>query len=412
MVEYKMLKKGNAIPVVILLFAIIIGFGYFIYMNLNANRISVDLPSVTDLPVADNNELASSEDIPRISVVAQGLEVPWALVFLPEGGMLVTERKGSVRFISKEGELQTEPILTIPAVRQIGEGGLHGITLHPSYAEASEGKPDFQGNRCVYLYYTYAGSRNETLNRVVRYKYDGDKLFDEEIIVDAIPGAVNHNGGRIKFGPDGYLYIATGDAQTPSLSQDTNSLAGKILRVTDEGDPAPGNPFDFAQDKPFDKRVYSYGHRNPQGIAWDTQRNLWATEHGPSGVWPNCCQDEFNLIEGGANYGWPNSVGDRVLEGTNAPVLHSGREIWAPAGLAYINGKFYFSGLRGAALYEVEIVNGSPAIKTHFKNELGRLREVLAGSDEMLYVTTSNRDGRGIAKEGDDKILRINLQKL
>ena len=368
----------------------------------------MDIPSgVSSLPVAESDKKTILEDVPLISVVAQGLEVPWGLVFLParsasgtadaggpEGGMLVSERNGSVRFISKEGELQPQPILEISAVKQTGEGGLHGIDLHPNFRE----------KRCVYFYYTYSGVGNETLNRVVRYEFEGNTLSDEEVIVDAIPGAANHNGGRIKFGPDGYLYITTGDAQTPLLSQDTDSLAGKILRVTDEGNPAPGNP--------FNNLVYSYGHRNPQGIAWDTQGNLWATEHGPSGVWPNCCQDELNFIEKGANYGWPDSVGDRVKEGTVAPVLHSGREVWAPAGLAHINGKFYFAGLRGTALYEVDMTGETPVLKTHFKNDLGRLREVIAGPDGMLYVTTSNRDGRGNPKEGDDKILRINPQEL
>lgn len=402
MVEYRMLKKTNAISVIILLCVIIIGFGYFIYRSLTANRTPVEPSSVTSLPVAEDVHSESPQDIPRISVVVQGLEVPWGLVFLPEGGMLVTERKGTVRFISKDGKLQEEPVAEIKSVKQVGEGGLHGITLHP----------DFESNNFVYLYYTYEGEGGDAQNRVVRYTYNEGKLVNEEIIVDNIPGASNHDGGRIKFGPDGFLYITTGDAQEPSRAQDTNSLAGKILRVTNEGDPAPGNPFGFAQGEPFGNRVYSYGHRNPQGIAWDFQGNLWATEHGPSGVWPNCCQDEFNSIEMGSNYGWPESVGDTVRESTVGPVLHSGREIWAPAGLAYLNGRFYFAGLRGAALYEVEIVNGSPVTKTHFKNELGRLREVLAGPDGMLYVTTSNRDGRGIPKSGDDKILRINPSKL
>jgi glucose/arabinose dehydrogenase len=299
-----------------------------------------------------------------------------------------------VRLINQRGELQSEPVITIGSVKQVGEGGLHGITLHPSFAS----------NNFIYLYYTFAGSGNATLNRVVRYVYESGKLSDEKIIVDAIPGASNHDGGRIKFGPDGYLYITTGDAQNPSSAQNKDSLSGKILRVTDDGSPAPGNP--------FNNRVYSYGHRNPQGIAWDKDGNLWATEHGPSGIWPNCCQDEFNRIVMGNNYGWPDSVGDTVKEGTIGPVLHSGREIWAPAGLAYLNGKFYFAGLRGSALYEVAGATTFPALITHFKSEYGRLREVIAGPDGMLYVTTSNRDGRGIPKSGDDIILRINPTKL
>ena len=350
---------------------------------------------VSELPLHGSNSDTPSEkaDIPAVSIVAQGLEVPWGLVFLPESGMLVTERKGRVRFISKNGELKDDPVITISAVKQIGEGGLHGIALHP----------DFHDNKFVYLYYTYSGSEGNTLNRVVRYTYDGNSMRDEKIIVDAIPGNSNHDGGRIKFGPDNMLYITTGDAQNPSHAQDKNSLAGKILRVTDEGKPAPGNP--------FGNRAYTYGHRNPQGIVWDKDGNLWETEHGPSGF--ETGNDEFNKIEIGKNYGWPEIRGKQTKEGMIAPIIESGRaDTWAPAGISYLNDSFYFAGLRGQALYEVENAINSPKLVTHFKGEFGRLREVIIGSDGMLYITTSNRDGRGIPKSGDDKILRINPEKL
>ena len=163
--------------------------------------------------------------------------------------MLVTERPGRVRLVDKSGQLQDTSVATLSKVKEIGEGGLLDITLDP----------DFSANNLVYLYYTYSGSGNNTLNRVVRMKYQDSKLTGEEILVDQIPGAANHNGGRIKFGPDENLYITTGDAEEPSQAQDKNSLAGKILRVTDEGKAATGNP--------FNNLVYSYGHRNPQGIA-------------------------------------------------------------------------------------------------------------------------------------------------
>jgi glucose/arabinose dehydrogenase len=268
-----------------------------------------------------------------------------------------------------------------------------GIDLHP----------DFSENGFVYLYYTYRQAQSGTLNRVVRMAFEGGKLVNEQIILDAIPGASNHNGGRIKFGPDGYLYVTAGDAQSPSLAQDVNSLAGKIMRITDEGAPAPGNP--------FGNLVYSFGHRNPQGIDWDENGNLWSTEHGPSGF--ETGNDELNKIEAGKNYGWPEIRGTEVREGMEAPVLESGRnDTWAPAGLAHLNGKLYFTGLRGAALYEVSFDNGRPVLKEYFKNEMGRLRDVVAGPDGMLYLTTSNRDGRGIPKRGDDKILMINPYKL
>jgi glucose/arabinose dehydrogenase len=187
-----------------------------------------------------------------ITVITQNLDTPWAIAFLPDNSMLVTERKGTVRLVSREGKFDEAPVATLQNVQEIGEGGLMGIVLHP----------DFSSNHYVYLYYTYTGSGNNTLNRVVRMIYENSQLSDEQIIVDAIPGAVNHNGGRIKFGPDKSLYIATGDAQDPSQAQDRNSLAGKILRVTDAGKAVPGNP--------FGTMVYSYGHRNPQGLAWDS----------------------------------------------------------------------------------------------------------------------------------------------
>jgi glucose/arabinose dehydrogenase len=220
----------------------------------------------------------------ELTIVTQNLEIPWSLAFLPDQSLLFTERPGRVGLIDKEGNLTF--VANILEVKHRGEGGLLGITLHP----------DFRDNKYVYLYYTYANTGDNTLNRVVRYKLENKQLRGEEVIVNAIPGAINHNGGRIKFGPDKFLYITTGDALNPSLAQDKNSLAGKILRVTDEGK--------LLENNPFGNLVYSYGHRNPQGLAWDNQGRLWATEHGPQ------AHDELNLIERGANYGWPIVVGD------------------------------------------------------------------------------------------------------
>jgi glucose/arabinose dehydrogenase len=253
------------------------------------------------------------------------------------------------------------------------------------------------------LYYTYTASGNNTMNRVVRLTMENEIfLVDEKIIVDAIPGASNHNGGRIKFGPDGYLYIGTGDAQEPSRAQDTNSLAGKILRVTDDGSPAPGNP--------FNNRIYSYGHRNVQGLAWDSNGQLWATEHGRSGALSGL--DEVNKIESGKNYGWPEIQGNETRDGMITAAKNSGNTTWAPAGMDYVAGSMYYAGLRGESLYEAN-VSGSqiPDVITHLKGQYGRLRDVVTHNG-MLYITTSNKDGRGSPKEGDDKILRINPEKL
>lgn len=321
-----------------------------------------------------------------VSIVAANLEIPWGLAFLPDGELLFTQRPGELKMLDRNGNLAT--ITKIEEVKHVGEGGLLGIAVHP----------DFEKNKYIYLYYTYASNQNNTLNRVARYKLENNKLADEKIIVDVIPGAVNHNGGRIKFGPDNFLYITTGDAQNPSLAQDISSLAGKILRTTDSGKPAPDNP--------FDNLVYSYGHRNPQGIAWDDKGRLWATEHGRSGILSGL--DELNLIKKGSNYGWPIIQGDEQKENMQTPLLHSGVDTWAPAGAATFADSIFFAGLRGQALYQAILKeNGPPVLKEYLKGELGRIRDIVLGPDKALYITTSNRDGRGYPQKDDDKIIKI-----
>lgn len=329
--------------------------------------------------------------------ITSGLDTPWAIALLPDKTILVTERPGRVRLIASDGKLQYNPVAVIDQAVEIGEGGLLGIALHPN----------FLGNKYVYLYYTYTVQvnriRTDIFNRVVRMTYKNNTLSDEKIIIDSIPGSQNHNGGRIAFGPDRFLYITTGDAQVEALAQDPNSLAGKILRVTDEGEPAPGNP--------YNNLVYSIGHRNPQGLAWDSFRNLWSTEHGrsnPSGY------DELNQIFMGGNYGWPDFQGDETNGAIQAPVAHSGpADTWAPAGVAMVGKSLYFGGLRGEALYEAEIEDGKVyVLKEYFKNQFGRIRDVVADSDGMLYISTSNQDGRGTSRPEGDRIMRIDPNML
>ncbi len=322
-------------------------------------------------------------DIPKTQVIATNLEVPWALAFLPDGSILVTERRGTVRMIDKNGQLLNDPIGQID-VKQSGESGLHGIAIHPKYPE----------NPYVYVYYTYSASGDNSFNRVSKFTLSDNNLINEQIIVDKIPGATIHDGGRIKFGEDGNLYITTGDAANPSFSQDKNSLAGKILRVTD-----PSTSSGQVE-------VYSYGHRNPQGIAWDNQGRLWEVEHGQTAT------DELNLIEAGKNYGWPTIRGDQKREDLVSPILHSGSETWAPGGAAYFNNSIFFGGLRGQALFQAVIDGINATLNIHFKGEFGRIREVVLGPDNMLYITTSNRDGRGSPASDDDKIIRVNPNKL
>lgn len=365
-----MSKKSKVLIIAVVLITLISVFavGYFFYQGKQP-----ELPPVTQQSEKDTE------------VIAENLDIPWEVGFLPFGfaqgepnnEILVTERSGTLFLIKNRQKIP------IKGVEHIGEGGLLGIALHP----------DFKNNKFVYLYYTYSSNSDNTLNRAVRYRFDGSKLTEEQVIVDAIPGALNHNGGRIKFGPDNFLYITTGDAQNPSLAQDINSLAGKILRVTDEGKPAAGNP--------FNNLVYSYGHRNPQGLAWDEQGRLWATEHGAQAL------DELNIIEKGKNYGWPVIQGDEKQEGMVSPVVQSGvSATWAPAGAVFLDGSIFFGGLRGEALFEYKIAENS--LEKHFENRFGRIRAVVLGLDGYLYLTTSNTDGRGTPKEGDDKLIRIN----
>ncbi|MDZ4256982.1 MAG: PQQ-dependent sugar dehydrogenase, partial [archaeon] len=322
------------------------------------------------------------KDNQNIETIAEGLTIPWEVTFLPNGEWLATERPG--RLWRSGGD--NSPI-TIEGVHYSGEGGLLGMALHPQ----------FQTNGWIYLYYT---SQNDGLieNQVSRYVFDGqqNRLTNAKTILGGIPGSANHHGGRIAFGPDGYLYITTGDAQQSETAQDITSLAGKILRVDENGN--------IPSDNPFGNQVYSFGHRNPQGLTWDAEGQLWSTEHGRSGLASGF--DELNQIESGNNYGWPAIQGDETGEGFRNPIIHSGAtDTWAPAGMAFHQGKIYFAGLRGEALYEYDLVTHE--LKIHFKHRFGRLRAVVAQAD-ALYLSTSNLDGRGIPRVGDDRIIRIN----
>lgn len=339
---------------------------------------------------SDRNIQKEVEDTgPDLQIVAENLSIPWEVVFLPDGSLLVTERPGRIVRVWP----QEHTSLPVQGVAHVGEGGLLGLALHPDYEE----------NHWVYVYLTTRVGAALT-NRVERYEFNesNNTLDNRTVIVEGISGAANHDGGRIAFGPDGLLYITTGDAQNGASAQDRAALSGKILRLRDDGSVPAENPFGTA--------VYSYGHRNPQGLAWDKNGQLWATEHGRSGVQSGF--DEVNRIEAGRNYGWPDIEGDETAEAMVSPVLHSGaRETWAPAGAAVVGDTLFFTGLRGEALYSAKIQGQRLSDFTaHFKGQYGRLRAVVVSPDgEWLYITTSNRDGRGAVQTNDDKIIKIRV---
>ena len=324
-----------------------------------------------------------------IQSLVQNLNSPWEIAFLPDGAILITERGGNLVVLNGEEEYK----IAIADVYEQGESGLLGLAVHPN----------FDDNRLIYIYLSYATSGG-IRNRVESYRFEDGQISDKRILIDDISGAANHDGGRIEFGPDGLLYITTGDAQNSNSAQDINSLSGKILRLNDDGS--------IPSDNPFNNPVYSYGHRNPQGLAWDEEGRLWSTEHGPSGIGTG--YDELNLIEMGGTYGWPVIQGDQIREGMISPLLHSGgNETWAPGDLEIVDGRAWFTGLRGTTLYSVPLDNINPeSLNRHFVNQFGRLRAVRLGPDGLLYVGTSNRDGRGSPNANDDQIFKNDLLQM
>ena len=340
---------------------------------------------------------AYAQDYPDLGVsvetVHKNLDVPWSVDWLPDGTMLFTERGGNL-WVSDN----SSPKLILSLETGGIEGGLLGLAVDPN----------FESNNYIYLYYTYSEFFT-LLNKVVRYQYIDNIISDETILLDRIPGGHVHDGGRIQFGPDEKLYITTGDAGISSLSQDVDSLAGKILRINSDGTIPDDNPW-------TDSPVYSIGHRNPQGIDWDTFGNLIATEHGPSGF--ESGHDEINIIVRGANYGWPNIIGDESADGMRNPVYHTSQNTWAPSGAEFYDddaiplwtGKYFVAALYSRHLHMFDLNATDGTISSHtalFQNEFGRLRDVQTGPDGYLYLLTSNREGRGSPSPDDDRILRI-----
>ena len=316
----------------------------------------------------------------RVETVATGLEVPWEIAFLPDRSALVTERPGRIRLLEAGGELREEPVAEVE-VSALGEGGLLGLALDPEYGD----------NGFVYLYFTTGEGM-----KLERWRYADGSMTREAALVSDIEAGPVHDSGRIAFGPDEELYVATGDAGNGELAQDDGSLNGKFLRLTRE---------QYRGDAEVRPEIVSKGNRNPQGFDWQGGR-LISTEHGPSGGDGPQGYDEINEIRQGGNYGWPEAYGDDH-EGFDAP-LRVYEEAIAPAGATFWRGDFWFATLRGEALHRLTIEGDEiTEDETLLEGDYGRLRTVVEGPDGALYVLTSNRDGRGSPAGDDDRILKI-----
>ncbi|HEX7715848.1 MAG TPA: PQQ-dependent sugar dehydrogenase [Marmoricola sp.] len=335
----------------------------------------------TASPRADEPSEPSVRRPTVVRTVASGLRVPWGIAFLPDGTALVSERD-TARILALEGprNSRVREIGTVEDASPQGEAGLLGLAVSPSYAE----------DHRVFVYAT-----TDRDNRVLRMTFDGTRLGRPTAILTGIPNGFIHDGGRLAFGPDGYLYVSTGETGNRDLAQREDSLGGKILRITQDGEPAPGNPDPGSP-------VWTLGHRNVQGLAFDDAGQLWASEFGQDD-W-----DELNLIEKGTNYGWPLVEGKGDLARFRNPQVVWHTDEASPSGLAYLDGHLWLASLRGERLWRVD-VSGRRA--THpadfFVGRYGRMRTVVVAPDGNLWVTTSNRDGRGDPAPSDDRILEV-----
>lgn len=373
-------------------------------MSLLLKIVIISLFSLSSVCGSKNDNLQTEKKIStegdfKYEIFVNNMEVPWSIVFTSTDRVLVNERPGRLRQVIN-GKLESNPVKLFSDVKSGAEEGLMGLALHPNYSENK------------YIYISYAYEKNDDIwVKIVRFKDDGSSLSMEKVIFDNIPAARFHAGCRIKFGPDGKLYITTGDAGDREYAQDLNKLHGKILRLNDDGTIPADNPFENSP-------VWSYGHRNPQGIDWFPGTEImWSTEHGPSGFDGPGGGDEVNVIVKGGNYGWPLVSHNESREGLVSPVL-----VFTPAeapasGMFYKSGKiekfkncFLFGCLRGNGIISVKIdPNDNTKVLSFEKiaQDFGRIREIAEGPDGAIYFSTSNRDGRGKVRDGDDKIYRI-----
>ena len=336
----------------------------------------------------------------KIEKVVGGLEVPWSIVWAPDGRMIFTERPGRVRVFEK-GALNPKPLFVVPDIEEKGESGLMSVALHPQ----------FSSNHLIYLSYAYTSGSVRV--RVVRYREAPEGFVDRKVIIEDLPAAQFHAGCRIRFGPDGKLYVTTGDATQRELAQKLDSLAGKTLRLNDDGTVPQDNPFVGQENARPD--IWSLGHRNAQGMDWQPGSNLmFQTEHGPSGFDGPGGGDEVNIVERGKNYGWPIIHHTQTKEGLETPLLEYTPACAPASGTFYrgstfpkFKGNFFFGCLRGERLIRVELDGRKVVSQEDLVKDYGRIRDVAEGPDGNLYFSTSNRDGRGKPATDDDRIMRL-----
>ena len=358
-----------------------------------------------DFPVV----AASKSLLPmKVETVAENVEIVWSIVFAPDGRVFFAERPGRVRLI-ENGKLRAAPFFTVPDISLSDEGGLMGMTLHPKFAE----------NRFVYLAYVYSDERKQQNVRVVRYRETGETLTEPKTIIEAIPASKYHAGTRLKFGADGKLYITTGDATKQKRAQNLNSINGKTLRLNDDGSVPSDNP--FVGQKDVRPEIWSYGHRNAQGMDFHPVTGLmFQTEHGPSfidgvSLFKRSGGDEVNIVEGGKNYGWDQISHKMKKAGMETPIIEFSPAVAPASGMFYrgnlfpdFKNNFFFGALKGEAIIRL-VLDGRrvDAREELFKKEYGRIREIAEAPDGSIWFSTSNRDGRGDAAKNDDRILRI-----
>jgi glucose/arabinose dehydrogenase len=319
----------------------------------------------------------------QAEVITTDLDIPWNIT-KQDNTFYLSQRPGYI--IKVNGESGSKTVQNVEVTKDVlhsGEGGLLGFIL----------APDFENSQEAIAYHTYRQD-GAVLNRIIALKLQDNTWTERRVILEGIPGGRIHNGGRIQIGPDGKLYATAGDAGNPQNAQNTQSLAGKILRLELDGTVPQNNPFDNSY-------VYSYGHRNPQGLAWDQNGNLYSSEHGLS------AHDEINLIEPGKNYGWPVIEGDEQSPNMVSPLFQSSDVTWAPSGIAIKNNELYVANLRGENILVFNLTDKT--VHTFFEN-VGRMRDVLI-EGETLFTITNNRDGRGTPREGDDKFIKLPLQE-